>query len=337
MLLTATVKAASANSRSTINSAGQVVPLKEPHPIENAVLGYAGDGKGGLRFLPERKGPRQQVVSFRRGPADPLMSPRLFNRSSSSLSPEAMEGGFNRTAVLRLPGTRLFRSGNPFIDMLASVAAIDERGQASIFLRRDSRVQGEPEVYFGLDYLIEADIQAALRLARDTPETRRALRRQADRMLEPFMGRIWVPAGGSAAIAHPDLVRWLDRPYDPARGDVNLNPDRIDSLLEWFTERESFAQAARLADEAGRRELARVSDLDARRAQARERGRRTLMSQNAQAQARRAAGRLLTDTDSYLLNVNLAEALLAGLSDPRHKLMAVTCLLRAGLAVRHYG
>jgi ATP-dependent helicase HepA len=304
--------------------------------IENAVLGYAGDREGGLRFLHERKGPRQQVISFRRGPADPLMSPRLFNRSNSSLSPEAMEGGFNRTAVLRLPGTRLFRSGNPFIDMLASVTAIDERGQASVFLRRDSRVQGKPEVYFGMDYLIEADIQPALRLASDTSETRRALRRQADWMLEPFMGRVWVPAGGTVAVTDPELVGWLDRPYD-LPGDVNLNANRIGPLLEWFAGRESFAQAARMADEVGRKELVRVSDLDARRAEAQERGRRTLMSLNAQAQARRVAGRLLTDTDSYLLDVNLAEALIAGLADPQHRLMAVTCLARTGLAVRRSG
>ena len=89
-----------------------------------------------------------------------------------------------------------------------------------------------------------------------------------------------------------------------------------------------------MADEVGRKELAQVSDLDGRRARARERGRRTLMRQTAQAQARRAAGRLLTDTDSYLLDVNLAESLLAGLSAPRQRLMAVTCLTRTGPAER---
>ncbi len=305
--------------------------------IEDAVLRYVGNGRGGLRFVHELKGPRQQVVCFHRGHADPLMSPRLFKRSGASLSPEVMEGGFNRTAVLRRPGTRLFRSGNPFIDMLASVAAVDERGQASVFLRRDSRIQGEPEIYFGMDYLVEADLDTALRLAGDTPETRRALRRQADRIFKPFMNRVWVPVGGSAAIADLELVRWLDHPYDRARGDVNLNPDRIGPLLEWFSGRDSFAQAARVADEVGRKELARVSDLDARRTRAQERGRRTLISQNAQAQARRAAGRLVTETDSYLLDVNLAEALIADLSNPGQSLMAMTCLVRAGLAVHRGG
>ena len=43
------------------------------------------------------------------------------------------------------------------------------------------------------------------------------------------------------------------------------------------------------------------------------------MRQNAQAQARRAAGRLLTDTESYLLDVSLAESLLAGLSAPQQQ------------------
>lgn len=305
--------------------------------IENAVLGYVGEGKGGLRFVDERKGPRLQVVSFRRGPADPLMSPRLFQRSGAALRPDVMEGGFNRTAVLRLPGTRLFRSGNPFIDMLASVGAIDERGQASVFLRRDAHVPGEPEIYFGMDYLVQADLDDALRLAGDAPGTRRALRRQADRAFEPFMSRVWVPAGGDAAIADPELLTWLDRPYDKERGDVNLNPDRFGPLLEWFGGQDKFAQAARKADQVGRRELARVSDLDARRTRAQEQGRRALAVQSAQAQARHAAGSLVTDTDSYLLDVNMAEALIAGLSHPRQRLMAVTSLVRVGQAVRRRG
>ena len=102
--------------------------------IESAVVGYAGDGSGGLRFSHHRGGPRQQLVVFERGRADPLLAPRIFARAGAALAPAVMRGGFNRTSALRIPGTRLFRIGNPFIDMLGHTIVIDDRGQASVFL-----------------------------------------------------------------------------------------------------------------------------------------------------------------------------------------------------------
>ena len=43
--------------------------------IESAVVGYAGDGGGGLRFAHHQVGPRQQLVEFERGRRDPLLAP----------------------------------------------------------------------------------------------------------------------------------------------------------------------------------------------------------------------------------------------------------------------
>ena len=129
-----------------------------------------------------------------------------------------MEGGFNRTRSAATPGTRLFRSGNPFIDMLARSAVIDDRGQASVFLRRDSRVHGEPEVYFGMDYLVEADIQRCAAPGGTGPEVRHALRRQADWIFEPFMGRVWVPAGATGRLTDPEMVQVAGSPLQPGSG-----------------------------------------------------------------------------------------------------------------------
>ncbi len=299
--------------------------------IESAIVGYAGDGNGGLRFSRHRKGPRQQLVVFERGTAAPLLPPRTFARAGDALRPAAMEGGFNRTSALRIPGTRLFRTGNPFIDMLESTVAVDDRGQASAFWRRDLDVRGEPEVYFGMDFLVEADTDAALRLTGEDAESRHAVRRQADRIFEPFMRRVWVPAGGDTAADSPGLVEWLDRTYVPAHGDVNLNPTRIGQLLDLFGGTSRFTHAARSAETTSRRELARVSDLATRCEEARERGVRAIAVQRAQAEARHAAGRMLTDTESYLVDIGVAEALIGGLLQPNVKLVSVTCLVRGDL------
>ncbi len=301
--------------------------------IESAVVGYAGDGSGGLRFSHHRRGPRQQLIEFERGSAAPLLAPRIFARAGAALRPATMQGGFNRTSVMRIPGTRLFRIGNPFIDMLESTATIDDRGQASVFARRDASVRGEPEVYFGLDFLVEADIGAALQLTGEDLGTRKAVRRQADCIFEPFMLRVWVPAADDKAVDSPNLLAWLDRPYDKARGDINLNLLRIDPLHDLFGGAAKFADAARAAQMTGRRELARVSDLASRCGDAQKQAAQALAVQSAQARARQAAGRIITDTESYLVDVRLAEALISGLLRPHVGIMSVACVVRGNLAV----
>lgn len=296
--------------------------------LEAAVTRYAGEAEGGLRFSWHRTGPRQQVIRFERGKADPLMPPRLLALSGRSVTPAMMEGGFNRTATLRLPKTRMFRAGHPFIEILTAAVSVDDRGQASAFWRRARGQAGEPEVYFGFDYLAEANIDAALQMASGSPNATSAIRRQADRMFEPFMRRIWIPASSEAAVSHPGLIAWLDQPYSPAKGDVNLNPTRIGQLLDLFGGTDSFERSARHAEAAGRQELGRVSDLPARCEAARQQGLRVTAVQRAQAQARQAAGRILSDTESYLADVRLAEAVVDGLAQPTVKLVSVTCLVR---------
>ena len=307
--------------------------------VREALVGYAGNHEGGLRFFPRQVGPANlQTVRFERGPMDPLMPPRLFARAGVALRQSLMEGVFNRTVALRLTGTRLFRCGHPFVDLLSSVIAIDDRGQAAALWRRDPRHQGDPAVYFGLDYLVEADVDTALAMVSEAPAARHALRRQADRILTPFLRRVWVPAGDETAVGNRGLVTWLDRPYHPASGDVNLNADRITDLVDLFGDRERFAVVARLADQTGRDELSRVTDLAVLCEQARDHAQRSLAVGRAQAQARRAAGRLVTDTDSYLMDVDLTEALIAGLARPRLRLVSATCLVRGGVgAAGHVG
>src|SRR5258708_10980072 len=145
------------------------------------------------------------------------------------------------------------------------------------------------------------------------------------------MSRVWVPAGGDRAADSPDLLEWLDHPYAPARGDVNLNPTRIGPLLDLFGGISKFAHAARSAEMTSRRELARVSDLVTRCEEARKPGVQAIAVQRAQAQARHAAARMITDTESYLVDVRVAGALTGGLLEPHVKLVSVVCLVRGEL------
>lgn len=51
----------------------------------------------------------------------------------------------------------------------------------------------------------------------------------------------------------------------------------------------------------------------------------------AQAQTRKAAGHLLSDTESLLTDVTVAEALTEGLTTPVINVVSVTCIVRSGL------
>ncbi len=297
--------------------------------LQDAQIGYAGPDAAGLRFFVERPNPHEaKVMRFERGSRDLLVPPRLLARTHRALGPAQCEGAFNRNVALRIPGTRIFRRGHPFVDMLASVVDIDDRGQACTFWRYDPHHRGDPLVYFGLDYLVEADVEAALAALGLATQARPALRRQADRLLSPFLRRVWVPADLSRAVDDPDLVIWLDRPYDPKRGDVNLNQHHLSRLFDLFAGPQQFSDIARRAESLARSELARVTDLAARCAAAYQAAQRSIAVMRAQARARQAAGRLVGDADSYLVDVGIIDVLAADLSRPAVRLVAAMCLVR---------
>jgi ATP-dependent helicase HepA len=299
--------------------------------IEAATMGFASGAAGGLRFLTRTMGPGGQVTQFERGNKPPLVPPRILAQGGTHLTPEMMRGAFDRAVTLKVSGTRMLRSGNPFIDMLARTVWIDDRGQATVLERR---YPGEAHVYFGFDFLAEADIEVALDLVNDDPIGRNALRRQADCLLPPFTRRVWIPLPGKAAVVDLAQLRWLDQPYKPKQNhgpDTNLNAQRIDALFDKFGSRDRFAAGARFAEHIARNELDRVTDLRARCEEARQQATSHLAVRRAQAEARKAAGRIVTDTESYATDLGIADALIDGLANPRIKVISVTCLVRGAL------
>ncbi len=299
--------------------------------IETATIGFASGAAGGLRFMEHVIGPGGQLFQFERGNKPPLVPPRILARGGTNLTPEMMRGAFNRAVTLKEPGTRMLRSGNPFMDMLARTVWIDDRGQATVLERQ---YPGEACVYFGFDFLVEADTEIALELVGDDPISRNALRRQADCLLAPFTRRVWVPLPGRVAIDERAQVEWLDQPYRPKKDhgrDTNLNAQRIGALFDKFGGRERFAGGARYAEHAARDELGRVTDLRARCEEARQQATSGLAVRRAQAEARKAAGRIVTDTEGYSIDLDIADALIDGVANPGIKVISVTCLVRGTL------
>ncbi|MEU1477353.1 protein DpdE [Streptomyces sp. NPDC005760] len=296
-----------------------------------AMLGYTGrDGSSGIQI--RHSEPSTHRDAFEITPKT-LISPHLYDREK--LTEEMARGTFNRNAALKAPGTRLFRIGNPLVDTLANVVWYDDRGQATAFWRADPNHRGDPEPYFGFDYLVEADTAPALELALKLPHAQKrtqveaALRRQADQLLPPFTLKVWVPAGDTQALTDEALRAWLDAPYSAT--DHNYNSKRIHELLNLFDGPTGYDVSARAAEQVARAELERVTNLADRCAQAQHQGRERLTVARAQAEARQAAGRLLDDAESYLLDVDVTATLVQGLNHPKVRLVSATCVLKTGL------
>ncbi|MEV0769604.1 protein DpdE [Nocardia salmonicida] len=290
-------------------------------------------GEGGLRFEEtEQQGGR--VVEFDVNPRHaPLVSPALLARllpdrmglSTPPIPPETRRGAFNRMVAFAIPETRVFRLGNVFVDFLARIIAVDDRGQASA-LWRPGR-EHDHAAYFGFHLLAEADVDDAVEWGGERePGRELALRRQADWMLRPFMGEVWLRAGSDEEVTDRSLLDWLRARYDQAR-DLNLNADRIGALTEAFAGVEAYASAARTAERVAVDLFTRREDVCAKAEFAYEEAQRTLGVQRAQAIARRAAGRLITDTDRYLADVGIADRIAAALKQPRIRVVSVTCVI----------
>ncbi|MGI5399098.1 protein DpdE [Streptomyces sp. CA-135486] len=297
-----------------------------------AMLGYTGEeSSDGIKLRHTTRKIKDCMCEVFDLKSRTLISPHLYDRRN--LTEDAAKGTFSRSEALKAPGTRLFRIGSPLVDMLANVVWCDDRGQATAFWRADPSHRGEPEPHFGFDFLVEADISSALELAlplvRRPRDAEAALRRQAAQLLPPFTLKVWVPAGAAEALTDKNTQKWLDAPYRTT--DHNYNSGNIHELLDLFDGQPGYEASARAAEKVARAELRRVTNLAERSDLAQQQGQERLAVAKAQAEARQAAGRLLGGEESYLLDVDITDALVRALSEPTVRLVAATCLVKTGL------
>lgn len=299
---------------------------------------YELDGSGDrdplLRLVGGDDGFRMSVWRRQNGGFDitqtsraPLMSPRLLARLRAVPTPS--RSGFTDRWLALKNGGRLFRIGNPLVDAVGEVLQLDDRGRASAHWRVDPTWRSDSLAYFGFVYLVEADISAALDVIGERVADMRSVRRRADRALAPFMRTVWIPADTEKAVEDPALLAWLEAPYRNNGDDVNLSFQRLAPLHALFGGQHGFAAGATGAESAARSELARVTDLRAQCNSAAEALRNEGAVLAAQAEARGAAGRLLDDDESLVLDRDLSAALVAGIDVPTVQLIAVTCLVRS--------
>lgn len=227
--------------------------------MQRATEGLLCDGPGNLRFNRVIDQKDQLYRAYRL--TAPGKTPHLdsmplvaWDVLRSKFMPVVKRTGtYARAAAVARPDARLFRVGEPLIDSLAEYVRWDDRGQTFAFWRTAQHIP-DASVYFRFDYVIEADTEPAKRIleTRHGKFDRRALQRRADAYLPAKIVTLWSAVDGSD-VEDRSLIDLLRVPYEPQRGDINLNPERrwaLDELVgeddwEW-----RCRTARRLSDEA---------------------------------------------------------------------------------------
>lgn len=234
-------------------------------------------------------------------------------------------GSYFRRAAVARPDARLFRVGEPFIDALAEYMRWDDRGQTFAFWRAAREVVDD-EVFFRFDYLVDAATEEAEVLVKAAGERldRRAVQRRADSFLAPRLATIWTALDGSE-VRDRGLLAALDRPYEPAAADVNLNADRrwaLDELVgsaDW----ESRCRSARNLSEVGLRDR---PEFEAAAALAAANFEAAMRSSSTKRRTRLAfvdARQRTREEEELRADDTIDSALAAGLRTPRVRLDAV--------------
>lgn len=309
--------------------------------MEGALLAYTDAAGGGIKLSSLERSiegsPARRFLINNRS-SHPLLAPRHWERIKDRIpDDEIAHALFNRSRALRSRDARLFRVGNPLVDMLSDAVFHDSLGQSAAFRRIDRGMPPghEPQPYFGFDFLIEADTSAALEHVKDSADAARALRRQADRIFPPVIRRVWIEAGTNRPVTVEGQLAFLNRPYDKSKGDRNYNSQRVSELFEVFGGQDHVATYVRDAQQAALRFLHQQTDLSAVCQDAQQKALEVSAVLHSQAQARQAAGRLLRDTESLVTDAKVLTSLAEGLSQPVARVVAAACLVRRGLELAY--
>ncbi|MGY1834367.1 protein DpdE [Blastococcus sp. SYSU DS0510] len=296
--------------------------------VERATDTLLASTPGSLQFAKHTPAEKPGSVAYSPGretlvPVDLLAR---TTRNGSFMAPVM----YNRTAALRRTGVRVARSGSVLVDALQQLVQFDDRGQAAAVWRFRKEWKGEPGVFFGLDYLVEADIAEAGRVAEESPDAMRALRRRADQLLPPFLMRLWLPAFGSSPVQDPWVLSSLEARYSPGRGgDTNLSFQRRAPLFALLNGPQGFVESCEVARTAGLAAAVRRADLEERAHAAADAARASLDRELGHLAARRNSPLLLSDGERGAMTPQLRDALVRGIARPSVGLTSVALVVLA--------
>ena len=159
----------------------------------------------------------------------------------------------------------LVRIGHPLVDAVESLLRYDDRGRAFAMWRVHRGWSSDPRLFLQFDFVVEADVTAAVEIARVRSVSRSAVERRAEEAFPPRAFTVFLDDGLSH-VTDPELIRILQRPYASRKdggADINIRHDRwaaVDAssaIADWA---EFCARGRRTAERVLRSDAALTSD-----------------------------------------------------------------------------
>ena len=195
---------------------------------------------GVIRYVHDRRRPTlipvlETLVKFRRS-----IDTDDLRRARDRIPLSQMT--FERS-IAELEGVELLRVGHPFLDALQSEIRCDDRGTAFALWRYIPQSASKPRVFLRFDFLIEADIESALRVDESLSSSFGELRRLADDLFPVSYRTLWLNSDLDE-VKNSNLITILALPYSRLRrptglADTNIRFelwDRVEamvSLSDW--------------------------------------------------------------------------------------------------------
>lgn len=135
----------------------------------------------------------------------------------------------------------LVRIGHPLVDAVESLLRCDDRGRAFAMWRVHRGWSGDPRLFLQFDFVVEADLTAAVDIARLRSVSPSAVARRAEEALPPRAFTVFLDDRLSH-VSDPELISVMRRPYASRKdggADINIRHDRwpavdaVSTVADW--------------------------------------------------------------------------------------------------------
>lgn len=245
---------------------------------------------------------------------------------------------FRRRTALSRQGraaqAHLLRYGDPFISGMWSITQGDDRGRSTAMWRHMPGYvsNGIADLFFRFDYIVTADIAAAtgvlIQAGKGTVAAESAVRRRGDMALPPFQQTIWFDRE-LEPVTDASMLTLLNLAYRPEAADqggrdFNLNPKRWRNLARVdIPEQHNWSGLCTIARQKSEAHLRSLPSFARSLEDAVVRAAEVDFGRLGQLRARAERSSEATDRVEWDLEVQLSEALQAGMREPHIHLDAI--------------
>ncbi|PRP96523.1 RNA polymerase-associated protein RapA [Enhygromyxa salina] len=227
-----------------------------------------------LDFKLHRNGKHSDTLDFEHGPTTLLTPSRLrttfadaFVKDRKRHRPHTGWLEFDRGRAAKTDSMPIARVGHPFVEGVRKLMEHDERGRAYAMWREVENFNevfpsaGSEALFFRFDFLIEANLDAVVQLARDRNVSLAAIARRAEEAFPPLYETVWIDIEGDE-VTQVQLEQ-LGRAYSQNSGDKNLRDERWDPVdaLGLYAD---WSDVCSLARERARQRLEQRTELSKR-------------------------------------------------------------------------